>query len=300
MKTTTSLAFRALCIAALFLQFAGCAGTDQAVVSTPTPSIIELELESHVFDNTRTIRVLLPPGYHAKENEDRDYPVFYFTDGLAAFDAPAWNVPGVVTKLWEQENIQDFIFVGIDNGCSTQESTNPLVDRASEYLPYPDPTWTTSPLPEPKGQQFPAFLFDEVMPLVEGAVRAKTGREHTGLAGSSYGGAIALYTALNRPDRIGYLLLESPSLHVGSGRLFQDTQAATRWPLRIYLGTGTQEGDTPEIQQMAVENVRRLYDILSQQVPADDLHLIVAEGATHWYDAWRARLLGALAFLIAP
>ena len=39
-------------------------------------------------------------------------------------------------------------------------------DRASEYLPYDDQSWTTPDVPVPRGEHLPPFLFDEVMPLV--------------------------------------------------------------------------------------------------------------------------------------
>jgi predicted alpha/beta superfamily hydrolase len=64
------------------------------------------------------------------------------------------------------------------------------------------------------------------------------------VAGASYGAIAALYTALRFPDRIGMLLLESPSLHVGEGRLQAESKAARRWPPVVYVGVGTDEGET--------------------------------------------------------
>ena len=279
--------------------------TMAAVVSTGTlcaqesqPSMVELELESVVFQNTRTIRVLLPPGYTRPQNQQRRYPVFYFTDGVAAFDAGGWNVPGVVDSLWRKGVIPPCIVVGVDNGGSTKETTNPVVDRASEYLPYDDPTWTTTPRPQVLGTRFPQFLFDEVMPLVDSSFRTKTGAEFTGLAGASYGGAVVLYTAFVHPHRIGYLLVKSPALQIGDGRLMEDAREATGWPLALYLGVGTEEGETPETSSIVTQNVRAMHDTLSKRPGTIRLHLWVQDGATHWYDAWRARLPGALTFLL--
>src|SRR5512136_1615537 len=44
-------------------------------------------LRSRIFGNTRTIRVLVPPGYDAPENRGRRYPVLYLLDGQNLFDA---------------------------------------------------------------------------------------------------------------------------------------------------------------------------------------------------------------------
>src|SRR5436305_4832040 len=44
-----------------------------------------LTLRSKIFENTRTIRVWLPPNYFDASQKERRYPVFYFTDGIAPF-----------------------------------------------------------------------------------------------------------------------------------------------------------------------------------------------------------------------
>jgi len=158
-----------------FVIFVLCFLVCPPITAQPEINIKELVLKSEVFNNTRSIRILLPPGYNKPANRNKKYPVFYFTDGLPAFDSPAWNVPGTVNDLWEKGLIREFIFVGIDNGGSTKEATNPVVDRASEYIPYPDPTWTSDPAPKPMGKMFPEFLFNEVMPLVKQSYRVKSG-----------------------------------------------------------------------------------------------------------------------------
>ncbi|MEZ5427269.1 MAG: alpha/beta hydrolase-fold protein [Pyrinomonadaceae bacterium] len=43
------------------------------------------QLKSKIFGNTRTIRVLLPPGYDQKPLQK--YPVLYLNDGQNLFDA---------------------------------------------------------------------------------------------------------------------------------------------------------------------------------------------------------------------
>ncbi len=255
-----------------------------------------LSLTSRVFDNTRTIRILLPPGYHDPANAARRYPVFYFTDGVAAWHG--WGVPEVAQQLWDEGAIPHYIFVGIDNGGSTIESTEPARDRAEEYLPYPDPSWTESP-PEPRGQLFPAFLFDEVMPLVAESFRVDPDPGLTGLAGDSFAGAITLYTGIKYPHRLGMLLIESPSLHVGNGQLIDDAAHAGSWPSAIYLGVGTAEGDTPETQQRMVSLVRELAEVLGARTAGSRVGLLEVEGGTHWYDSWKERLPRALLFLLA-
>lgn len=135
------------------------------------------------------------------------------------------------------------------------------------------------------------------MPLVARHVRVRPGRESVGLAGASYGGAAALYTALKHPDRIGLLLVESPAFQIGDGRLFDDVVLADDLPLAVYLGAGTKEGATPAIQANMVEGIRRFRRLFEEHEAAPRVHLELVDGARHWYDAWGARLPVALRFL---
>jgi enterochelin esterase-like enzyme len=265
--------------------------------ASPIPST-ELTLRSQVFHNTRHLHVLLPPGYSARENRSRLYPVCYFLDGIAAFDA--WGVPAVTELLWASGDLRPTIFVGIDNGGSTTETTNPVRDRASEYLPYADSSWTGTDAPQPHGRLMPAFLFDEVMPLVRSSARVSADPAATCLAGDSYAGAAALYIAITRPGRFGALLVESPSLHIGNGELLREASKVTAWPARIYLGVGTAEGATRDSQREMLANVRTLRGLIAKAHPDIRLHLEVTPGAAHGYEAWHARLPVALRFLLGP
>jgi enterochelin esterase-like enzyme len=277
---------------------AACTATGIRAPHNTTPQIAAptlLTLKSNVFNNTRAIHILLPPGYNDPENQKRRYPVFYFADGIAAFGL--WGLPAVAADLWSRHEIQEVIFVGIDNGGSAKESTDPPRDRASEYLPYADQSYTTN-APEPRGLHFPAFLFGEVMPLINRTFRTRVGAANTGLAGDSFAGAVALYTAMKYRGKIGYLLLESPSLHIGNGQLLADAEHTSAWPKAIYLGVGTREGATADIQLDMLNNVRKLDSILTRNARAARRSMIVQDGGTHWYDSWRTRLPNALRFLL--
>jgi enterochelin esterase-like enzyme len=260
------------------------------------PPSRQLELHSEVFGNTRSLRIALPEGYDDPANRQLRYPVFYFLDGRPAFGP--WGAPDAARRLAASGDIPPMIVVGIDNGGLTSSTVNAVRDRASEYIPYADPTWTDEDAPIPHGDRFPRFLVDEVMPRVNAEFRTLTGPEHTGLAGASYGAAAALYTVLTRPGLVGHLLLESPSLQLGEGRLFEDARLSTQWPAAIYIGVGTEEGETPEIHEQIVAWARRLRDIVASRAPDTRLKLVVQPGGIHWYTSWGERLPVALRFLL--
>lgn len=285
------------------MQLMRCVMLGAMVLLSPSPGVTAhgpaqrtLVVRSRVFENTRSIRVLLPPGYDAPENRARRYPVFYFTDGVAAWDA--WGVPDTFTELWDAHAIPAIIVVGIDNGGSTPESEAPERDRASEYLPYADQTWTED-APDPRGDRFPDFLFEEVVPLIDDTFRTIPAGRCTGLAGASYGAAVTVYTAMRFPERLGFVLLESPSLYIGDRQLLRDAAETPQWPQRVYIGVGTAEGDTREARDQMVTDARALRATLDSARPGPVVLFIETKGATHWYSAWRERLPVALKFLLS-
>ena len=208
------------------------------------PRIDLLTLHSKIFGNTRTIRVFLPPGYDDTSQAQSRYPVFYFTDGIATFHGR--QLDSTAERLIRAGTIPAAIFVGIDNGGSTRESKHPGWDRANEYLPYPD-SFLVPPLPAPQGGRFPDFLEQEVRSLVESRYRTQ---DAVGLAGASYGAVIALYTILERPGKYQWLLLESPSLYIDNDHLLRRAAQFHRWPPRVYIGAGTEEGEGDAKREM--------------------------------------------------
>jgi hypothetical protein len=273
-------------IASLILILGNKAPSPSEVTSAPRIDL--LTLHSKVFGNTRTIRVWLPSGYDDAAQAQSQYPVFYFTDGIATFHGR--HLDGTADHLIRAGKIPATIFVGIDNGGSTLESKNPGSDRATEYLPYPDDSLVPA-IPVPHGRQFPDFLEQEVRPLVESKYRTQNA---VGLAGASYGAAIALYTILERPGRYRWLLLESPSLYIDNDHLLRRASQFQQWPLRVYIGAGTQEGKGEAKLEM-VNDVKRLAKSIGSN---SNTCVLIIPGAEHGEEAWRSRLPAALKFLL--
>jgi predicted alpha/beta superfamily hydrolase len=278
-----------------------CTGVDglraqvPACKSTVSGDLRLHTLDSRIFGNTRTIRVLLPPGYDAPENAAVTYPVLYLLDGQNLFDAclsgvshQEWGVDETVYRLISEKKIPAMIVVGIDHAGK---------DRAHEYLPYKDYLYNPD-MADPAGTHFPDFLTGEVMPLVDGRYRTLQGRDHTGLGGSSYGGIATLYALLAKPNRFGFALVESAPLQIGMGQLVRDTSPLTTWPTRIFFGFGGKESDDPVQNERLIGMVRAVAANFRAAGYGDtNLRVVIDPDARHSESAWARRLPGALTFL---
>lgn len=255
------------------------------------------QFKSEVFENTRTLRVLVPPGYN--RNRTKKYPVLYLNDGQNLFQVRTaqtkyseWGVDETIVDLLEYREIEPVIIVGIDNAGRTA--------RANEYLPYEDKLLTPA-LPNPNGAKYPKFLVDEVLPFIEKKYRVKKGTNFRGLGGSAYGALISLYTAIQKPNTFGKLLLDSPSLSVNNGEILKETLEMKTLPNQVYIGVGTNEESLPNCQfgdqsDAAVQDVLKLKTIFQEKNLDDkNLKVLIEDCAVHsevasgrrFYDAMR-------------
>jgi enterochelin esterase-like enzyme len=216
-------------------------------------------------------------------------------DGFAVFSPRGWNAPSTLDALIAAGRIPPVIVVGIDNAASIPGAANPGRDRAREYLPFPDPL--EPDVARPLGLQYPAFVLDEVMPLINERFRTQSTPETTAIGGSSYGGIAALVTVQQRPGVFGLLMLESTPLFMFDGQLVSDTRSLNILPNAIYMGLGTAETEDVQLLkrgQMVFDDFAR---VVRQRAPRTRLLANLVTGGTHTSAAWGARLATALEFL---
>lgn len=246
-------------------------------------------LESVVLKSTRTIRVWLPPGY--EEKGTAKYDVLYLHDGQNCFDEATssfgseWRVDETLTRLIGEKKVRPIIVVGVDNGPG----------RIGEY------TYTTDAghAGGGRGAEYARFLMDEVMPLVEKACRVERGPGHTFIGGSSLGGLVSLEIARRNAGVFGGVIAMSPSLwwakEAMTGEVERDVGGLTG--TRVWVDTGTEEGEAGEGQQRNVDAARRLDAALTARGVEHRL-TVDAVHTKHNEAAWAARFPAAIEYLL--
>lgn len=231
--------------------------------------------------------VYLPPGY---EESGARLPVLYLQDGqnlfdpATAFNGQDWHADLAADELIRCGAIEPVILVGVYNTG---------VRRISEYTPTRDPARRKGG----KGDRYAQMLARELKPFIDGQYRTRRAAADHGVGGSSMGGLVALEAALLYPRVFGKAAVLSPSVWWDSRsilELVRKFQAPAR--PRIWLDSGTQEGDAPG---QAIEDLRLLRNALMEKGWQEGvtLHYWEVAGAGHNEQAWAARFGAVLRWM---
>lgn len=233
----------------------------------------------------RSIAVYLPVAYLAEP--DRRFPVFYLHDGQNLFDGTTSYLPGhtwrahtTADRLTEIACMEPVILVGVANAG---------VDRMPEYTPVADPQ-----LGGGRGPLYGRLLLNDLKPLIDREFRTLPSAEHTALGGSSLGGLISLFLALEHRDRIGKIAVISPSIWWNGRSILRQARRASVEPnLSIWLDIGTAEG------AHHLRDTDLLFSILVERGWESSQNLVYQriQGGLHNEDAWADRFGDVLAFL---
>lgn len=156
------------------------------------------------YVSQRNISIYTPPGYF--KNKHQTYGVLYMHDGQNLFDSQTayggveWRIDEVMDSLLRLKKIRPCIVVGIWN--STR--------RLEEYLPNKPIVYGGDTLMklihqrkadfESLSDNYLTFIVQELKPYIDKNYRTNPDCKHTYIAGSSMGGLISLYAAMEYPD----------------------------------------------------------------------------------------------------
>ncbi|MDF2669451.1 MAG: enterochelin esterase [Paenibacillus sp.] len=228
-------------------------------------TLIKEKLPSAVLQETRSIRIVLPPGY----NELLTYPVLYCQDGEDFINFG--RVATIMTRLILDEGLEPAIIVAVD------------VDKAVRTEEY-----------APEGSRFSAycrFFATELIPFVEEHYPVRKNPESRILAGDSLGGTVSLHLALEYPDLFKRVMALSGAF-LGSTQERLLSEQDLSW-LELYMLIGLQEEN--------VETTRGTFDFLAANRSTRDLLeqrstrlTYLEEEGKHLWGFWQQQLPSAL------
>ncbi|MEJ2594891.1 MAG: alpha/beta hydrolase-fold protein [bacterium] len=229
------------------------------------------------LDRYRRIWLYLPPDY---DSTPKRYPVIYMHDGQNLFDeltsfSGEWEVDETLNELYT-EGYQVPIVVGIDHGGEY---------RMDELTP-----WEFS-LGGGQGGLYLEFIVEILKPHIDAHYRTLSGREHTGIIGSSLGGLISAYGALRYQEVFSKSGPMSPAYWVNHDSLFDYvSRMDKKQDIRFYQSIGTDEGSNNILLMHDFEDSLRMTgfnEILSVEI----------EGAGHNEITWRDDFANAYLWL---
>lgn len=228
--------------------------------SIPHGTFEDTTFYSTNLNNSRQIRVYLPPGYYDSKIY---YPTALVHDGLEYISFARAN--NVIDYLLS-ENLADPV-IGI---------FVPPVNRTPEYI--------SSDI-----EEFTSFIVDEVIPWIDRKYRTLTNPAFRAVMGSSAGGNISLWLGMNHPEIFGNIAAFSPYIDPEILSFFENSP---RLELKIYMIHGSY--DHIDVIHQSIDAFlpildNKQYEYLNEEYP---------EG--HSYGFWRAHLDDALILFSVP
>ena len=251
---------------------------------TLSGQVERITLYSPELEDDLTILVYRPPRYNRSSAR---YPVLYMHDGANVFDAATsyagveWGVDEAAEQL-ALEGLEGMVVAVEVRGKHRITDYTPFKSRVNGYAPGAD-TYTR-------------FLTETLKPFIDNKYRTLGDREHTGIAGASFGGLISLYAGLARADIYGFIGAFSPSLWLGDFEMFGWLETQDPSGSRIYVDMGTHEGDDIDFAALTQRQAKILATLLEGR--GAKVRFVTGEG--HWHDetAWAERFPAVLRWFL--
>jgi len=189
----------------------------------PHGIIRDTSFYSNNLNNTRPVKIYLPPGYSLQ----KQYPVIVFHDGIEYVTLA--NIRNILDYLIAHHEIEPVIGVFV-----------PPVDRENEYSGSEKDAYTT-------------FIVKELMPVIDRKFSTSRDPRKRATFGISAGGNIALFLGMKHPEAFGKVAAQSSSVETEISERFKNS---AKMNLEFYLDLG--EYDLPVLIPMVNNFVRIL------------------------------------------
>lgn len=269
-------------ITLLFLTIPFAQQTDSMIEEKsylPLIEIIDENFEIPQLIKTRRIAALLPHDYYSS---NKSYPVLYLQDGQNLFDdfAPfgSWELPKKLAEM-AKNGYGDIIVIAIDHAES---------ERIKEFTPS-----QKTALGIGDGKKYASFLCETLKPYVDNLYRTRQEPEHTGIGGSSMGGLVSIYAAMQHPHTFSKLLIFSPSMWVSPELSKEFIYGTPEFNGRIYLYGGAKEGSD------MIVHLEKFHELIKENPHGRNLpvKLSIREDGEHNETAWGVEFPAAVKWL---
>jgi len=248
------------------------------------------DFRSALLGNTRAVSVYLPRNYPVEQ--ERRFPVLYVQDGQNVFDGATATVAGQEWQL--DESAERLTIEGeIEPPIVVAIASAPGAGREYEYTPARDPVSGRGGGADRYGR----MLVEELKPWIDSSYRTRSGRESTGIVGSSLGGLVSLYVGLRFPAVFSRIASLSPAAGREKAFIVRFVDALPAKPdTLVWIDVGSEEGPS------AVSCARQLRDALVRKGWREGagLRYLEARGGRHDEASWALRIPDVLAFLDPP
>jgi predicted alpha/beta superfamily hydrolase len=230
----------------------------------------------------RRIWAYLPPDYDSLTN--KRYPVIYMHDAQNLFDnltafAGEWEIDESMNSLFQQGD-RGAIVIGINNGGS---------QRINEYSP-----WVNAQYGGGQGAAYVDFIVQTLKPYVDQQFRTDSTRLGTAIWGSSMGGLISQYAAMQYQSVFSKVGVFSPSLWFSSQVYSQVSSIGKQFPMKFFILAGAQESASLVAQVTQLKN-----DLLANGFTASEVELVVKADGQHSEWFWRREFKPAYQWLFS-
>ena len=191
-----------------------------------TAQTLYKNIESSILGETRELKIQVPRGHDAYENDGKKYPLVVVLDGDYLFEP----VAGIVDYYSFWDDMPNSIVVGI-NQSKTRDTDLLYDDRNS--------------LPMDEGQQFFSFVMEEVLPYMEKNFNLEKFKMMVGHGKSANYVNYFMLKAEKTPTFQSFVVL-GPDFAPDMMSFITDVAPKTESKLFYYLATST--NDVPEIK----------------------------------------------------
>lgn len=232
-------------------------------------------IEAPQLQSSKKIWLYLPENYNATTKK---YPVLYLHDAQNLFDASTsyageWRIDETLDSLKA-----DIIVVGIAHGNEK---------RIDELTPFKHEEYGGG-----GAASYLDFIVNTLKPRIDSTYRTKTGKYNTAIGGSSLGGLVSYYAALQYPKVFGKAMVFSPSFWFNPA-LYVQTEELKTLKTKLYFMCGDAESET------MVSDMNKMVDLVNDKRCSCE-HLtkkVVVIGGKHNEKLWAREFAKAYLWL---